>query len=113
MAAVDDGAEMIKAGEKVFKKCKACHQIGDGAKNKTGPHLNAVFGRPIGGVDGFRYSNGFVTAGQEGRVWDDTEMAAFLTRPKDYIKGTKMSFAGLKKQEDIAAVSAYLKSAGQ
>ncbi len=109
----DPGDALIAAGEKVFKKCQACHQVGAGAKNKTGPHLNNVFGRPIGGLDGFRYSASFVAAGEDGRVWDDAEMAGFLAKPKSHIKGTKMSFSGLRKEEEIAAVSAYLKSVGQ
>lgn len=104
---------LVASGEKVFKKCKACHQVGEGAKNKTGPHLNDVFGRTIGGMDGFKYSKGFKAAAEEGRVWNDEELAAFLTKPKAYIKGTKMSFAGLKKADDIDAVTAYLKSVGQ
>ena len=104
--------EMVAAGEKVFRKCKSCHQIGEGAENKTGPQLNDVFGRTIGGLDGFRYSNVFKEAAEEGRIWDEAAMAEFLTKPKSYLKGTKMSFAGLKKQADIDALTAYLKSAG-
>ena len=105
--------ELVAAGEKVFRKCKACHEIGEGAGNKTGPHLNGVFGRTMGSVEGFRYSNGFQAAAEEGRVWDSAEMAAFLAAPRKYMKGTKMSFAGLKKDADLAAIEAYLKSAGQ
>ncbi len=109
----DAGADLLKDGQKAFKKCQACHKIGDGAKNGTGPHLNALFGRTIGGVDGFKYSNAFKSAAEEGRVWDDESLAAFLTKPKDYIKGTKMAFGGFKKDEEIAAVIAYLREAGQ
>ncbi len=106
-------AALLAAGEKAFKKCQACHQIGEGATNKTGPHLNGVFGRTIGGMDGFSYSTVFKTAAEEGRVWDDDSMGAFLTKPRDYFKGTKMAFAGFKKPEDVEAIIAYLKASGQ
>jgi cytochrome c len=102
-AAVDPA--LIAAGEKVFKKCKACHQVGDGAKNRSGPQLNGILGRAIGGVDGFKYSKTMAGMGGE---WDAETLAAFLADPRGYVKGTKMSFAGLKKDEDIAAVTAYL-----
>lgn len=101
---------LVEAGENVFKKCKSCHEVGDGAKNKTGPALNGVMGRAIGADEDFRYSKTFDALNEEGKVWDDAEMAAFLTKPRDYAKGTKMSFAGLRKEEDIAAVIEYLKS---
>lgn len=101
---------LVESGQKVFNKCKACHQVGEGAKNRSGPQLNGVFGRSFAAVEGFKYSKVFQDAGAEGRVWDDTAMAEFLAKPRAYLKGTKMGFAGLKKDEDIAAVIAYLKS---
>lgn len=105
--------ELVAKGEKVFRKCKACHQLGEGAKNKTGPHLNAVFGRVMGSVDGFKYSKGFKAAAEEGRIWDEEMMAEFLTKPKKFMKGTRMAFAGLKKEADRAAISAYLRAQGK
>lgn len=108
MAALDP--ELVSAGENVFKKCKACHQVGDGAKNRTGPHLNGVMGRAIGGVDGFKYSS---TMAEMDGVWNDETLAAFLANPRDYVKGTKMAFAGLRKDAEIAAVTAYLHSFSQ
>ena len=108
MAELD--AELLKSGEKAFKKCKSCHQIGAGAKNKTGPHLNGIFGRKIGGIEGFKYSKVFKAMKDEGRVWDEESMAAFLAAPKKYAKGTKMSFSGFKKDEDIVSTIEYLKS---
>lgn len=96
-------------GEKVFKKCKACHAVGEGAKNKVGPMLNGISDAPAGQVEGFKYSKALVAAAEEGLVWDDANMAAFLTKPKDFMKGTKMSFAGLKKESDVADVIAYLR----
>jgi len=101
---------LVEAGKKAFKKCKSCHQIGDGAKNKTGPHLNAIFGRKIGGLEGFKYSKIFKSMRDDGRVWDEESMAAFLAAPKQYAKGTKMSFSGFKKEEDIVSTIEYLKS---
>ena len=95
------------AGEKVFKKCKACHYV-DRKKNKSGPHLVDIVGRSAGAVEGFKYSKAMA---KSGLVWDEATLAGFLAKPKKYLKGTKMSFAGLKKVSDIANVIAYLKSA--
>jgi len=106
VASVDP--DLVAAGEKVFGKCKACHQVGDGAKNRSGPMLNGVFGREAGAVDGFKYSNPLMAQAEEGLVWNDETLTGFLAAPRSYIKGTKMSFAGLKKDEDIEAVIAYL-----
>jgi S-disulfanyl-L-cysteine oxidoreductase SoxD len=101
---------LIADGERVFKKCKSCHQVGENAKNKSGPHLNNLMGRSLGAVDGFKYSRAFAEASQAGRVWTIDELAAFLKKPKAYIKGTKMSFSGLKNANDIDAIIAYLAS---
>jgi cytochrome c2 len=101
---------LLAAGEKVFKKCKACHQVGEGAKKRTGPVLNGVVNGPAGASDGFKYSKVMKSAAEAGLIWNQEELTAFLTKPKGYMKGTKMSFAGLKKEADIAAVIAYLGS---
>lgn len=101
---------LVAAGEKVFRKCKACHQVGEGAKNRSGPQLNGIVGRPFGAVEGFRYSDAMKAAAEGGAVWTEETLAAFLENPKKYLKGTKMSFAGLKSAEDIAAVTAYLEA---
>ena len=95
------------AGAKVFKKCKACHYV-DRKKNKSGPHLVNVVGRAAGVVEGFKYSKAMAGSGL---VWDEATLTGFLAKPKKYLKGTKMSFAGLKKESDIANVIAYLKAA--
>ena len=94
------------AGAKVFKKCKACHYV-DRKKNKSGPHLVNIVGRAAGAVEGFKYSKAMSGSGL---VWSEATLAGFLAKPKKYLKGTKMSFAGLKKKSDIANVIAYLKS---
>lgn len=113
--AVEDSAvapdpAMIAKGETVFKKCTACHQVGEGAQNKVGPMLNGIVGHAAGAVDGFRYSNPLKKAADGGLIWDEASLTQFLSKPRDFIKGTKMSFAGLKKDEEIAAVIAYLRS---
>ncbi len=97
-------------GEKVFKKCKACHVV-DSDKNKTGPHLVNIMGRQAGSVEGFKkYSKAIK---ESGIVWDEATLDGFLEKPKKYLKGTRMAFAGLKKEEDRANVIAYLKQVRQ
>lgn len=105
-------ADLAAKGEKVFRKCKSCHQVGEGAKNRSGPVLNGVVGHSAGAVDGFKYSKPMMAAAEGGLVWSEAELAAFLANPKGYMKGTKMSFAGLKKEDDQKAVIEYLKSVG-
>jgi len=106
VAAVDPA--LVEDGAKVFKKCAACHKVGEGAKNATGPILNGIIGEKAGIVEGFKFSNAMIEAGEKGLVWDATTLDAYLADPKGYVPGNKMSFAGLKKAEDRAAVIAYL-----
>lgn len=101
---------LVAAGEKAFKQCKACHQLGEGAKNRTGPILTGVVGNAAGAVEDFRYSKALKSAADDGLVWDEASLAAFLENPKAFLKGTKMSFRGVRKEEDIAALIAYLMS---
>ncbi|ABG31150.1 MFS transporter [Roseobacter denitrificans] len=105
-------ADLAEEGEKVFRKCKSCHQVGEDAKNRVGPILNGIVGKPAGAVEGFRYSKPMAAAGEEGLVWSEAELIAFLANPKDYMRGTKMAFAGLRKEDDLVAVVEYLKSFG-
>ncbi|ETA50375.2 MFS transporter [Rhodobacteraceae bacterium PD-2] len=100
--------DLVETGERVFRKCQACHKT-DGGK-AAGPHLDGVFGREIGSVEGFKYSG---TMAGMGGVWDAEALHAFLAKPRDYVKGTKMAFAGLRKQEELDAVTEYLKSISQ
>jgi len=95
-----------KAGEKVFRKCKSCHYV-DKEKNKTGPHLVNIIGRAAGSVDGFKYSKAMK---ESGLTWDEATLAEFLKKPKAYVKGTKMAFAGLRKDKEIDDLIAYLKA---
>jgi cytochrome c len=106
-------ADLAAKGEKVFRKCKSCHQVGESAKNRVGPILNGIVGGAAGGVDGFKYSKPMKKAAEGGLIWSEAELAAFLAKPKAYMKGTKMSFAGLKKEDDQLAVIEYLKSFGE
>ena len=93
-------------GEKVFKKCKACHVV-DKEKHKTGPHLVNIIGRTAGTAEGYKkYSKAMKNSGI---VWDDETLNGYLEKPKKYLKGTRMAFAGLKKEKDRANVIAYLK----
>lgn len=113
MAAMSFDPELAGKGEKVFKKCAACHQVGEGAKNKTGPVLNGVVGAPITHIEGFKYSKDFTDAHAEGFIWTEENLTAYLHKPKAMFPKTKMTFAGLKKDEEIAAVIEYLKSVSQ
>ena len=108
MAAAEDMAGDAAKGEKVFRKCQACHEVGEDAKAKTGPVLNGVIGRTAGTWDDYKYSDEMKAAGAEGLVWDQESLAAFLEKPRDYVKGTKMTFAGLRKDSERADVIAYL-----
>ncbi|WP_116597779.1 c-type cytochrome [Primorskyibacter marinus] len=97
-------------GEKVFRKCQACHDVGEDAKSKVGPILNNIMGRQIASVEDFKYSKVLTEMGEAGDVWTPEALAAFLEKPRDFAKGTKMSFAGLRKEDDRADVIAFLAS---
>ncbi len=94
-------------GEKVFKKCSACHMIASGGKNMIGPNLWSVIGRTAGSVSDYKYSKAMVAYGKK---WTFEEMNGYLIKPASYIKGTKMAFAGLRKEKDRASVILYLNS---
>ena len=94
-------------GEKVFKKCSACHMIASDGKNMIGPNLWSVFGRKAGSVSDYKYSKAMIAYGKQ---WSFEEMNSYLIKPQAYIKGTKMAFAGLRKEKDRASVILYLNS---
>lgn len=98
------------AGEKVFRQCQACHMVGENAKNRVGPELNDVIGRTAGSLDDYKYSKAMMQAGENGLVWNEDTLSEYLAKPQAVVKGTKMAFAGLRKDEDVANVIAYLKT---
>ena len=99
----------VTSGEKIFKKCAACHSINKGGKNKIGPALYNIVGRAVGGVDNYKYSKALASYGKE---WTFEELNGFLLKPASYIKGTKMSYAGLRKEKDRASIIKYLNQNG-
>jgi cytochrome c len=94
-------------GEKVFKKCSACHMIASDGKNMIGPNLWGVIGRTAGSISDYKYSKAMVAYAKQ---WSFEEMNSYLIKPQAYIKGTKMAFAGLRKEKDRASVILYLNS---
>lgn len=98
-------------GLKVFKACKSCHQVGANARNGVGPHLDGLFGRTAGSLDGFKYSSAMKKKGDTGFAWDATALDAYLEKPNAYVPGTRMSYRGMKSAKDRQDVIAYLKQA--
>ena len=92
-------------GKKIFKKCAACHSIAQGGANKIGPYLYNVVGRTVGSISDYKYSKSLISYGKE---WTFEELNGFLIKPATWIKGTKMAYAGLKKEKDRASVIMYL-----
>ncbi|MEN5082994.1 cytochrome c family protein [Bosea sp. TWI1241] len=99
-------AQDIAAGERSWNKCRACHQIGEGARNLVGPHLNGLFGRHTGAVEGYAYSSANKGADI---TWDEAKFAEYIKNPRAMIPGTKMIFAGIKNEKEIADLTAFLK----
>jgi cytochrome c len=110
VAAGSAAAQDAANGEKLFKRCAACHVV-NAPTNRVGPSLQGVFGRTAGSVEGFKYSEAMKAKGQEGLVWNAETIGAYLENPKAYIPKNKMAFPGLKKPEERADVIAYLESA--
>jgi len=95
----------VGAGKKIFNKCKACHSV-DKEKNKVGPHLVKIFGRKAAVVESFKYSNALKSSNI---IWNEETLKAYIANPKKYVPGTKMSFRGLKKENQILDLLEYLK----
>ena len=100
---------LVTAGEAVFKKCRACHQVGEAAKHRVGPHLNGLIGRAAASAEGYKYSKAMLASGADGLIWTPDTISAFLEAPKKYVPKTKMSFKGLGSESDRAAIIAYLR----
>jgi len=106
-------AEMLgdaARGESLFRDCSACHQVGEGAAQRMGPHLNNLFGRKAGSVgDSARYSKGLIRAGADGLVWDHRTLDAYVENPKALVSDTRMAYRGMKDAQDRADLLAYLR----
>lgn len=100
-------AQDAEAGKSVFNVCKACHGLGEGAKNQVGPVLNGVVGRKAGAAEGFNYSEPMKASGL---TWDEATIAAYLANPKEKVPGNKMVFAGIKDEQKQKDLIAYLKT---
>ena len=106
-AKVEDALTPIQQrGAKIYKRCRACHTLEDGGKNKVGPNLWGIYGAKTAAKEGYAYSKAMKAADI---IWDEETLDAYLKRPSKYMPGTKMSFIGLKNQEDRDAVQAYMK----
>ena len=99
-------AQDAENGADIFKKCRACHQIGENAKNAVGPRLNGLFGRKAGSIEGFSYSEANKASGV---VWDEKVFAKYIADPKSAMPGNKMAFVGIKDEKDVADLIVYLK----
>jgi cytochrome c len=102
-------AQDAENGEEVFKKCRACHQVGTTAKNSVGPTLNGIIGRKAGAIEGYSYSPANKEAGSKGLVWTEEAIFKYLENPMTFMPKTTMAFPGLKDEQDRKDVIAYLK----
>jgi cytochrome c len=111
-ALAEEEAQLIgnaEQGAKIFRKCSGCHQVGPDAKNRAGPHLNDVFDRRAGSIEGFDYSKAMERAHSDGLVWDIEHLDAYIENPRALVSGTRMSFRGVKDPQDRHDVMAYLR----
>ena len=102
----------VKKGKRVFNKCKACHSLVEN-KNRIGPSLHGIFGRTAGTTPKYKFSKAMKKAGAGGLVWNEDTLAKYLLKPRAFIKGTKMAFAGIKKPKDMENLMAFLKEASK
>ena len=109
MMATTAAAQDAENGKAIFAKCRACHQIGENAKNMVGPELNGLFGRKAGSVEGFNYSEANKNSGI---TWDEQTFREYIKNPKAKIPGTKMVFVGIPDDQDIDDLIAYIKQFG-
>ena len=98
----------IEKGAKVVKKCVSCHMVGDKAKNLVGPQLNGIVGREIASIEGYKYSKGMIAYAETQGIWSAEALDTYLLSPRKAVKGTRMGFAGLRKEKDRVNVIAYL-----
>jgi cytochrome c len=110
MYATAAAAQDAEKGETVFKACRSCHQVGEGAKSGIGPTLNGIIGRKAGTVESFNYSAANLEAGAGGLVWTEEQLFKYLEKPLVFMPKTKMAYAGLKDEADRKDLIAYLKT---
>ncbi len=108
LADMDEGAGDPAAGKRVYNACKACHEL-TRERNRVGPHLVQIINRPVAAVENFRYSKALRAKGEEGMVWSEENLAQWLRNPRKFIPGNRMAFRGLRKDEDIRNVIAYMR----
>lgn len=109
MALAEAGGDPER-GADVFRQCSSCHQVGQGAEDSVGPHLNFLFDRPAGAHEGFRYSNDLLRMARNGLVWDYESLDAYIENPRALVSQTRMSFRGLRDRQDRDDVLAYLRT---
>jgi cytochrome c len=109
-AAAQDAAGDVAAGQRVFNQCRACHVVDNNGRNGVGPNLHTVFGRRAASIEGFRYSANLRTLGEQGHVWNADNLRAYLRNPKDVAPQGIMSFPGLRNEQQINDVIAFLRS---
>ncbi|MBL1435234.1 MAG: c-type cytochrome [Rhodobacteraceae bacterium] len=99
-------------GERLFRTlgCAGCHEVGPEGRNKVGPHLNQIIGRTAGAVEGFRYSRAMVGRSEDGLIWDEDMLRAFLMAPADFLPSTRMAYRGVRKAEDIDHLLIFLRT---
>ena len=107
--AANADTDLHAAGARAFKKCAKCHQIGEGARDRIGPHLNGVFGRRAALHEGFRYSKSMNRAGMDGLIWNQRTLDAYVANPKALVSGTRMNFGGMPDPEERTALLAYIR----
>jgi cytochrome c len=100
----------VENGADIFKKCRACHDVGPNARNKVGPVLNNLLGRKAGTIEGFNYSEANRQAGESGWVWTEEKLMTYLENPREAMPGNRMAFAGLSDEQDRRDLVAYLKT---
>lgn len=108
-SAPGQGAEAVERGKSVFKACRSCHQVGQGAKNSVGPSLNGLFGRRAGTQEGADYSDALIRAGVNGLHWDAESLDAYIENPRNLVSRTAMNFRGIKEKDRRADLLAYLR----
>ncbi|MFC7475676.1 c-type cytochrome [Dankookia sp. GCM10030260] len=111
-AALPAAAQDAEAGKRVFNQCRACHSIEAGGKNGVGPNLHAVVGRKAGTAEGFRYSASLKEKAAGGLAWDEATLRAYIANPKAVVPAGSMSYPGLKNEQQLNDLLAFLKAQG-